>query len=135
MELVGDFISEGRLVFHAKCFTQSYYEQQEEVKPNVAWFEAERLPQFLDHLDSAAHFNNERHPGAGVLVGNSVTYVDLAAFHAASAAESQFPAGYALAIGKMPWLAAVRAKVAALPRIAAYMASSRRGLFEGNSMM
>ena len=30
MGFVTDFIAEGRLVFHAKCFTESYFTQQEE---------------------------------------------------------------------------------------------------------
>ena len=44
---VTDFVAEGRLVFHSKCFTMSYYQQIEETKPNIAWFESERLPKVL----------------------------------------------------------------------------------------
>ena len=41
MALVTDFIAEGRLVFHAKCFTASYYDQIEETKGHIAWFETQ----------------------------------------------------------------------------------------------
>ena len=30
MSFVTDFVAEGRLVFHARCFTESYYTQKEQ---------------------------------------------------------------------------------------------------------
>ena len=38
-----DFVAEGRLVFHGRCFTESYYTQKEETKGHIKWFEDTRL--------------------------------------------------------------------------------------------
>jgi glutathione S-transferase len=134
MAFLTDFIAEGRLVFHSKGFTKSYYEQVEEVKPTVHWFQTERLPQFLKYLNSVLDFNAKLHP-EGYLIGNSLTYVDVALFHVLEAAASQFPEDYSTTVAALPLLSAHRARIAAIPNIAAYLASDRRGFFEGNSMM
>ncbi len=41
---VTDVIAEGRLVFHAHRFTDSYYTQREETAGHIKWYETERLP-------------------------------------------------------------------------------------------
>jgi glutathione S-transferase len=56
-------------------------------------------------------------------------------FHTIDAAASQFPHAFALQEPRIPRLLALRKHVAEQPRIAAYLASERRGVFEGNSMM
>ena len=131
-----DCICEGRLVFHSKAFCQSYYDQVEEVKPTVAWFEAERLGDFMWYFDQTLRYNaeNAKHTD-GFFIGNTLTYVDIAAFHVIEASASQFPVGYSKLETLYPALAAFRTRIASLPNLAAYLASDRRGLFEGNSMM
>lgn len=134
MAFVTDFVAEGRLVFHPKCFTMSYFQQMEEAKPHILWFETERLPAFLTYLESALAYNAKSHAG-GFMVGASLTYVDVAVFHTLTSANSQFFAAFKRQCANIPRLLALRAHVASLPRVAAYLASARRGLFEGNSMM
>jgi glutathione S-transferase len=133
---VTDLITEGRLVFHSKHFTESYYKQVEEVKPTVEWFAKERLPDLLWYLNEVLKHEATIPGRAGeYFVGNRLTYVDIAVFHAVEAAASQFATRFAQLVGDLPLLIAHRHRIAALPRIAAYLASTRRGFFEGNSMM
>mmetsp|Transcript_6318 Transcript_6318/g.10575 ORF Transcript_6318/g.10575 Transcript_6318/m.10575 type:complete len:270 (+) Transcript_6318:55-864(+) len=141
---VTDFIAEGRLVFHARCFTESYYSQADTdiVKTNVAWYKEKRLPQFMNYLEVVWKFNNRPDDtkfSSGFFVGDRLTYVDIAVFHTLCAAASQFPEEYAAITsatsGSAPSLEPFRQKIAAIPALAAYLASPRRGLFEGNSMM
>ena len=73
MSFLTDFIAEGRLVFHPVCFTMSYYQQVEEAKPHVEWFQRERMPRFLTHLNHVLQHNQSLHPGSSVFVGGSLT--------------------------------------------------------------
>ena len=57
MGFVTDFIAEGRLVFHARCFTESYYTQIEETKGHIEWFKTSRLPSFIPHLENLINYN------------------------------------------------------------------------------
>jgi glutathione S-transferase len=131
MSFLTDFIAEGRLVFHPKCFTQSYYEQVEEAKPYIKWFEDVRMPRFLSYLQKVLQYNS---PHLHV-VGEELTYVDIGLFHVLDAAKSQFPEAYDKCVATCPLLPQFYDAIKALPRIASYLASDRRGLFEGNSMM
>jgi glutathione S-transferase len=75
MSFLTDFIAEGRLVFHPVCFTMSYYQQIEEAKPHIRWFETQRLPRFLTHLNNVLLHNRSAHPGSSVFAGSALTYV------------------------------------------------------------
>ena len=131
---VTDLIAEGRLVFHARCFTESYYTQQEETKGHVEWFKTNRLPMFLKFLEKSLIYNLKTN-SEGYFVGNSLTYVDIAVWHTLVAAESQFPETYTEITKNIPTLVQFKNKIGSIPRIQAYLASDRRGTFEGNSMM
>eukprot|EP01036_Dinobryon_divergens_P033228 gene33228-42966_t len=131
---VTDLIAEGRLVFHARCFTESYYTQQEETKGHVEWFKTNRLPMFLKFLEKSLIYNLKTNK-EGYFVGNSLTYVDIAVWHTLVAAESQFPETYTEITKSIPTLVQFKNKIGSIPRIQAYLASDRRGTFEGNSMM
>ena len=144
MALVTDFIGEGRLVFHAKEFTMSYFDQIEETKPNVDWFEKTRLGQFLNYLEKVLAYNYSTNTSASPssslhFIACELTYVDIAVFHALCAAESQFPAAFIKTVNDEEggcWrLRAFKRQIEEMPRIKEYLKSDRRGLFEGNSMM
>jgi len=130
MGFLTDFVAEGRLVFHPKCFTASYYEQIEEAKGHVAWFEEHRLPKFLSYLEKVLARSE-----SGWAVGQKMTYVDIGLFHTLVATQSQFPTPFTKALTETSHLQPFVDKVAAVPNIAAYLTSERRGFFEGNSMM
>ena len=75
------------------------------------------------------------HTDTGYFIGDAMTFVDVAVFHAIMAADSQFPGRYAEIVADKPRLVAFKEKIMAVPRIAEYLSSDRRGFFEGNSMM
>ena len=136
MALVTDFVAEGRLVFHSKGFTKGYAEQKddENVKNTIAWFENDRMGMFLKYLEKVLLYNAKSNPG-GYLIGSTLTYVDMAAYHAIDAAESQFPENFAALREEIPNLLALKDYISAIPNVAVYLASERRGLFAGDSMM
>ncbi len=66
-------------------------------------------------------------PSAGKwLVGADLTYVDLSAFQVIEGLRYAFPNAMTRFEPKIPKLVALRDRVAARPRIAAYLASERR---------
>ena len=60
------------------------------------------------------------------MIGRRVSYVDLSAFQIVCGLEYAFPNAMALQARRIPRLLALRDRVAARPRIAAYLASKRR---------
>jgi glutathione S-transferase len=133
-ESVLDFITQGRVVFHPKSFWDSYHNQVEEAKPYIAWFENVQLPDWLPYFDAVLAENKKMH-ATGFVVGDTVTYADIALFHVMMAAESQFPAAFAREVANLEHIRPFVEQIKAIPRIAAYLRSDRRGFFEGNSMM
>ena len=68
------------------------------------------------------------------LVGDKLTYVDLALLHVLRATESQFPEEWGK-LDSIPLLKAFKERVSGRPNLAAYFKSPRCKPFEGNSMM
>ena len=68
------------------------------------------------------------------VVGDKITYVDLALLHVLRAAASQFPETWEK-LETIPLLKAFKDRMSERPRLKAYFASDRCRAFEGNSMM
>jgi glutathione S-transferase len=99
-----------------------YYEQQKAAaKKRAAHFGGERLPRFLGYFERVLREN-----GGGVLVGNALSHADLALFQALEGLAYAFPRAFASASAALPGVSALRERVRARPRIAAYLASERR---------
>ena len=113
---VTDFVAEGRLVFHSKGFTQSYSEQKDDEKETVAWFENDRMGQFLKYLEKTFIYNAKSNP-QGYFIGSSLTYVDIAVYHALDAAENQFPAKFASLAQEIPNLVSFKSRISSIPNI------------------
>jgi glutathione S-transferase len=91
---------------------------------NLRWIE------YLEHcLASAAD------GGASFFFSDRLTYVDLVVYNAVTAAQVQFPAAWPALAAANPKLVAHRERIAALPKIAAYLASDRCRAWAGDSMM
>ena len=73
--------------------------------------------------------------GGGWLVGPRLTVADLTAYHFVCAAERHYGRWHAAEIARAPRLGRLRARVAARPRVAAYLASDRCPPFDADSMM
>jgi glutathione S-transferase len=87
MSFVTDYIAEGRLVFHARCFTESYYTQKEETQGHIEWFKKDRLPRFMQYFENSLSFN-QKAKKSDFFIGESLTYVDIAVWHTLEATAS-----------------------------------------------
>jgi glutathione S-transferase len=101
-----------------------YYEEQKpEAARRAADFLHHRLPKFLSYFERVLKQNpaEERH-----LVGDRLSYVDLSTFQVIAGARYAFPRAIKSLAPRFPELMALHEQVSRRPRIAAYLASSRR---------
>jgi glutathione S-transferase len=110
---------------HHPIATSLYYEDQKtEALRRAAHFVAERIPKLLLYFERvlAANTASEgRH-----LVGLELSYADLGLFQVISGLEYAFSRAMAHYKAELPLSLALRDRVAAHPRVAAYLASDRR---------
>jgi len=100
-----------------------YYEDQKpESKRRAAHFTAERLPKFLGYFERLL----EREKKGGWLLGKAFTYVDLSLFQMVAGLRYAFPRTMEKLEPRYPRAVELHDRVAARPRIAAYLESKRR---------
>ncbi len=121
MLTIADLIDEVHDTHHPVAVDKYYDEQKAAAKLRAESFRAKRLPKFLRYLER----NLERND-AGVFVGRDVSYVDLAAFQIVEGLTFAFPKTFGKQRKHVPKLLALHDRVAARPRLAAYLASDRR---------
>lgn len=126
-----DYISEGRSAFHGIHPVGTYLSQKTETQPYIDRFIEGRLPRWLKYFERILRLNNG---GKGFVIGEKCTYADLTLFHVLRATEAQFPEVWRKA-DYIPTLKAFKERIAARPRIAAYLSSKRAKPFAGDSMM
>jgi glutathione S-transferase len=118
---IADLVDEVHDTHHPISPALYYDDQKPEAKRRAAHFVEERLPRFLGYFERVL-----RHGGGGVLVGTRLSHADLSLFQALEGLAYAFPRAFARASGSAPELLALRERVRARPRIAAYLASERR---------
>jgi len=101
-----------------------YEEQRREAKRRAADFHAARLPKYLRYFEDILAAGD-----GGFLLGKAVSYVDLSLFQMLAGLRYAFPRAMARHERRHPRLAALHGRVAERPRLAAYLASERRILF------
>jgi len=111
---IADWVVEAHDVHHPIGGGLYYEEQKREAKRRAEDFRINRLPKFLDYLGTL--------PGRGA----RLTYVDLSLFQMIAGLRYAFPRAMAKLERRRSWAAALHDRVAARPRIAAYLASARR---------
>lgn len=105
-----------------------YYEDQKgPARRRARDFVEQRLPRFLAWLERLLTRN--RRSAGRWLVGPGCTYVDLSAFQIVDGLRYAFPNAMAGLEPDLPLLVALRDRVAARPRLAAYLRSRRRQAF------
>jgi len=120
---LGDFVDEVHDVHHPIAASLYYDDQRREAKRRAADFVANRLPKFFGYFERVLASNPS---GSAHLVGARVTYADLSLFQAVAGMHYAFPNAMARIAPQCPQVSALHARVAARPRIAAYLASTRR---------
>lgn len=124
---LADFVSEIHDTHHPIAGGLYYEQQRAAAKRRAADFVANRLPKYLDWLERILQRN--RRSRRRWLVGADRSYVDLSAFQIVAGLRYAFPQAMAKAERSRPLLVALHDRVAARPRIAAYLASPRRQPF------
>jgi len=118
---IADLVDEVHDSHHPVSAALYYEDQKPAAKQRAAHFVSERLPRFLGYFERVL-----RHHGGDVLVGTAISHADLSLFQALEGLAYAFPRGFARAGESIPRVLALRERVRARPRIAAYLASERR---------
>ena len=118
-----DLIAEAHDSHHPIAAALYYEDQKGAARRRAADFRNQRLPKFLSYFERVL----ERNPhGNRHLSGKKLSYVDLSMFQVMAGLRYAFPQTMMRLKREYPLLDALRARVAASPRIAAYLASKRR---------
>jgi glutathione S-transferase len=124
---LADFVGEVHDTHHPIAGGLYYEDQKAAAKRRARDFVAQRLPKFLRWLEQVLARN--RKSGGQWLVGADRTYVDLSVFQVVEGLRYAFPNAMAKLEPDIPRVVALHDRVAARPRIAAYLASKRRQPF------
>jgi glutathione S-transferase len=118
---VTDFLVEVHDTHHPIASSRYYQQQKREAKLRAAVFLAERVEKFLAYFERVLVAN-----GGATLVGRRHCYVDLSLFQLVEGLRYAFPRAFAALEPRLPHTVALHDRVAARPRLAAYLASPRR---------
>ena len=117
---IADFIVEVHDTHHPIASSLYYEDQRKEARRRAANFIKERMPKYLGYFERLLERNR------GHLVGRSLSYADLSLFQVVAGLRYAFPRAMARLEKRHPGVVALHDRVAARPRIAAYLASDRR---------
>lgn len=120
---IADLVTEAHDVHHPVGAAFYYEDQKREAKRRAAWFRDERIGRFLGWFESILTRNPK---GPKFLVGARLSYADLSLFQVVEGLRYAFPKAMARVEADCPQVIALHDRVAARPRIAAYLASDRR---------
>ena len=129
--LVADLVVEAHDSHHPIAKSLYYEEQKAEALRRAENFRTLRLPKFLGYFERVLTENRD---GDQWLVGGAVSYVDLSAYHTVAGLEYAFPRALARLRPGYPKLDSLCRRVPEQPRLAAYLASSRRMPFNQHGL-
>jgi glutathione S-transferase len=124
---LADLVTEAHDTHHPIATGLYYEDQRPEAHRRAAHFVGTRLRKFLLYFERLLETNTES--GGEHLVGLELSYVDLSLFQTLTGLAYAFPKAMAAFEAQIPLSIALRDRVAALPRVAAYIASERRPPF------
>jgi len=117
---IADLVAEVHDTHHPITVEKAYETQKPAAKQRAAAFREQRIPKFTQWLEDTLAMNGKQ------LVGSAISYADLSAFQVVMGLHYAFPNAMNKRAGKLKRLLALRDRVAARPRLAAYLASPRR---------
>ena len=118
---ITDYVAEVHDTHHPTDVSKHYEEQKREAKLRARAFTKDRIPKFLGWFERALERGDGEH-----LVGRATSYADLSAFQIVEGTTYAFPRAMKRLAKRIPRLLALRDRVAARPKVAAYLASERR---------
>jgi glutathione S-transferase len=123
---IADLVAEAHDTHHPVGAGLYYQDQKPEAARRAVEFREQRIGKFLGYFERVLAANPA---GEGVLVGETLTYADLGLFQLVEGLRYAFPKAMAARERHWPRVIALHDRVAALPAIAAYLASPRRIAF------
>ena len=120
---IADWVAEAHDTHHPIAGSLYYEDQRDEAKRRAADFTAERIPKYLGYFERILKRNSK---GNGCLLGKKVSYVDLSLFQMIEGLGYAFPHAMARLERNYPRSMALHDRIAARPRLAAYLSSPRR---------
>jgi glutathione S-transferase len=121
---IADLAGEAHETHHPIAASLYYEDQKDEAHKRSATFLRERMPKFLGYFEAVLRENKASNKE--YLVGAGFTYVDLSAFQAVTGLAQAFPNAFDRVRKDTPLLCALAERVAARPKVAAYLGSPRR---------
>jgi glutathione S-transferase len=118
---IADLFAEAHDCHHPIAVSLPYEDQRVEAARYARHFVDERLPKFLGHFEAVLADGGGDH-----VFGARASYVDLSLFQVVAGLRYAFPRAMGQLAPRLPRLAALHDRVAARPRLAAYLASPRR---------
>ena len=128
---VADFVQEIHDTHHPVSGGLYFEDQKPAARRRAEAFRRERAPKFLGYFEQVLARNSA---GDRWLVGGRLTYADLSLFQIVAGLRYAFPRAMARLEKKHPRVVALHDRVAARPRIAAYLASDRRIPFNNDGI-
>ncbi|MEP7099168.1 MAG: glutathione S-transferase [Burkholderiales bacterium] len=120
---IADMVTEAHDTHHPVATNLYYEDQKPEALRRAKEFCSERLPKFLQWFERIVLRNPA---GPRYLVGGKLSYADLSLFQLVEGLRYAFPNAAASALAKTPAVVDLHDRVAALPKVAAYLRSERR---------
>ena len=120
---IADIVTEAHDSHHPLGMDLFYQDQKPEALRRAQTFCSGRMPKYLQWLERIV----QRNPaGSRHLVGGKLSYADLSLFQLLEGLRYAFPQAAGRALAQTPLLLQLHARVAALPKVAAYLRSERR---------
>jgi glutathione S-transferase len=123
---VTDLVAEAHDTHHPVAGSLYYEDQKPEAKRRAKDFRENRIGKYLGYFENLLASNPK---GDDWLVGAGATYIDLSLFQVVEGLRYAFPRAMRAKEKHWPTLIALHDRVAARPRIAAYLKSPRRLAF------
>lgn len=120
---IADWVGEVHDTHHPISGSLYYEDQKREAKRRAADFTANRLPKYLGYFDGILDRNPK---GSDFFLSKKTSYVDLSLFQMVEGLRYAFPRAMARLESKHPKVIALHNRVAARPRLAAYLSSACR---------
>lgn len=119
---LADLVAEVHDAHHPIASSLYYGDQRKEARRRTGHLLAERVPKFLRYCERVLGAS----PRARWLAGARVSYADLSLFQVVAGLSYAYPRAMQRLASRHPRVMDVAARVAARPRVAAYLTSPRR---------